>query len=58
MLWFHSQNKITSKAELALSSSSLTFSASGTTIDLNVITNIPANEVTYEVNSSGVFTVN
>lgn len=25
---------------------------------MNVITNIPANEVTYEVNSSGVFTVN
>lgn len=57
MFWFYTQNKANSKKELALSASSLTFLASGSSLDLNIISNIPQDEITYEVNSTGIFTV-
>lgn len=57
MFWFFTQNKANSKKELALSASSLTFLASGSSLDLNIISDIPQDEITYEVNSTGVFTV-
>lgn len=57
MFWFYTQNKANSKKELALSASSLTFLASGSSLDLNIISNIPQDEITYEVNSTRIFTV-
>lgn len=35
----------------------MTFAASGATLELDIITNIPQDQITYEVNSSGIFTV-
>lgn len=58
MKWTFSQNFRSSiKRELALSSKSLTFAAKGATLELDIITNIPQDQITYEVNSSGIFTI-
>lgn len=40
-----------------MSSKSLTFAASGATLELDIITNIPQDQITYEVDSSGIFTI-
>ena len=58
MRWTFSQNfRSYEDWELLLSSKSLTFAASGATLELDIITNIPQDQITYEVNSSGIFTV-
>lgn len=58
MRWTFSQNfRSYEDGELLLSSKSLTFAASGATLELDIITNIPQDQITYEVNSSGIFTV-
>ena len=58
MKWTFSQNfRSSKKGELSLSSKSLTFAAKGATLELDIITNIPQDEITYEVDSSGIFTV-